>query len=493
MAPSALTCTKPSTSPSTAGVIRIAPGMAICSMRAARCVVCPTAVVVHVQVAADRPHHHLARVQPDADVEGHAMGALHLSSVLLHGLLHAQGGVAGAHRVVLMRQRRPKQGHNAIAHDLVDGAFVAGARPPSCVEHRVEELSRLLGVALGQQLHGALEVGEEHRDLLALAFQGAAGGEDFLREIGGRVGRAEHAPGRWRTVRRRGGGASVARPDQDVAPLIDRQALALDEFVLQIFQGRVIELELPLEGAVGQAPWRWSMAIAWSRISSKVIAHPPEADAACSRRCGNGRGRAGVLIPHMVSKGKRKSWERVTQRCTPLSQTRGGMCHVRLGRLPPQKTHTSMQEHTMSPAKRDAKKHAKARHRRRLQAQERLARDRRQAQHAAEALQQALDDLGLPENLVTEIEGRLRRQQKLLGKIVGVMFPPLFGCRTNSELCRVRGWDKNLPSRLLGALPKRSWLKRLRRLGLEVLVPLWRHAASKSEATRSRWQWTWVG
>jgi len=49
------------------------------------------------------------------------------------------------------------------------------------------------------------------------------------------------------------------------------------------------------------------------------------------------------------------------------------------------------------------------------------------------------------------------------------------------------------PSRLLGALPKRSWIKRLRRLGLEVLVPLWRHAASTSEATRSRWQWTWVG
>ena len=61
----------------------------------------------------------------------------------------------------------------------------------------------------------------------------------------------------------------------------------------------------------------------------------------------------------------------------------------------------------MSPAKRCANKHAKARHRRRLQAQERLARDRRQAQHAAEALQQALDDLGLPEDLVIEIEGRL--------------------------------------------------------------------------------------
>jgi hypothetical protein len=143
-------------------------------------------------------------------------------------------------------------------------------------------------------------------------------------------------------------------------------------------------------------------------------------------------------------------------------------------------------------SKRDAKKHAKASKRRYLKAQERLERDRRQAQQAAEALEQALHDLGLPENLVAEIEGRLRSQQKLLGKIVGVMFPPLFGCRTNTELCRVRGWDKNLPSRLLGTLPKRSWLKRLRRLGLEVLEPLWRYAASKSEATRSRWQWTWV-
>src|SRR6516164_7149989 len=146
----------------------------------------------------------------------------------------------------------------------------------------------------------------------------------------------------------------------------------------------------------------------------------------------------------------------------------------------------------MSPRTRDAKKQAKARQHRRLQAQERLARDRRQAQQAAQALQQTLDALGLPRDLVAEIEGRLRSQHKLLGKIVGMMCPPLFGCRTNSELCRVRGWDKNLSWRLLGTLPKRSWLKRLRRLGLEVLLPLWHHAASASAATQSRWQWTWV-
>jgi hypothetical protein len=55
----------------------------------------------------------------------------------------------------------------------------------------------------------------------------------------------------------------------------------------------------------------------------------------------------------------------------------------------------------------------------------------------------------------------------------------------------VRGWDTQWPSRMLGALPKRSWLKRLRRLALAMLEPLWRHVAEKSPATQSRWQWTW--
>jgi hypothetical protein len=64
----------------------------------------------------------------------------------------------------------------------------------------------------------------------------------------------------------------------------------------------------------------------------------------------------------------------------------------------------------MSPMTRSVNKHAQARQRRCRTAQERLARDRRQAQRAAEALQQALDDLGLPEDLVAELEGRLRSQ-----------------------------------------------------------------------------------
>ena len=69
-------------------------------------------------------------------------------------------------------------------------------------------------------------------------------------------------------------------------------------------------------------------------------------------------------------------------------------------------------------------------------AQERLARPSPGA-HAA-GLQQALDHLGLPEDLDGD-RRRLRSQHKLLGKIIGVMCPPLFGCRTNTELCREAG------------------------------------------------------
>jgi len=146
----------------------------------------------------------------------------------------------------------------------------------------------------------------------------------------------------------------------------------------------------------------------------------------------------------------------------------------------------------MSRTQRYVKKHATAIKRRRLNAKARHERQQKQAQRDIEALHQALHDLGLPGDLVSEIEGRLRTQKKLLGQIFGLMFPTLFGCQSAHELTRVRGWDKNVPSRLLNALPKRSWLKRLRTLGHDILSALWRHVEPKSDATKSRWQWTWV-
>jgi hypothetical protein len=55
------------------------------------------------------------------------------------------------------------------------------------LQHRVEELARLLGIAVGQQLHGAFQVGEQHGDLLAFTFEGGLGGEDFLGQIPGGI------------------------------------------------------------------------------------------------------------------------------------------------------------------------------------------------------------------------------------------------------------------------------------------------------------------
>lgn len=146
----------------------------------------------------------------------------------------------------------------------------------------------------------------------------------------------------------------------------------------------------------------------------------------------------------------------------------------------------------MSPMQRYAKKQAKATKRRRLKAQQRLQQQRTDARRYIEAIHQALEDLDFPNSLVAEIEGRLQAQQALLAQIVGIMFPTLFGARHPHELTRVRGWDKNVPAKLLRALPKRSWLKRLRRLGLEILLSIWRHTQNQSASTQSRWQWRWI-
>ena len=59
--------------------------------------------------------------------------------------------------MIFMRDRRPEQGHNAIAHDLVHGPFIAVHGRHHALQYRIEELARLLRVAVGQQLHGPFQ------------------------------------------------------------------------------------------------------------------------------------------------------------------------------------------------------------------------------------------------------------------------------------------------------------------------------------------------
>src|SRR5262245_5494856 len=94
-----------------------------------------------------------------------------------------------------MSERRAEERHDAVAHDLIDGALVVMDRFHHPFEDRVEKLAGLLGISVDEQLHGALEVGEKHRDLLALALEGSLGGEDLLGEVLGGVAVGGAEPG----------------------------------------------------------------------------------------------------------------------------------------------------------------------------------------------------------------------------------------------------------------------------------------------------------
>ena len=106
--------------------------------------------VIHAQIAADGPHHHLARVEPHADPRRDVVGAHHLARVASQRFLHAEGGIAGPHRVILVGHRRAEESHDAVAHHLVDRALVAMHGFDHELQHRIEEPLRLLGIAVGE-------------------------------------------------------------------------------------------------------------------------------------------------------------------------------------------------------------------------------------------------------------------------------------------------------------------------------------------------------
>src|SRR5262245_55661598 len=135
-------------------------------------------------------------MQPDADLHCDAVCSADLLTVVAHGVLRDQRRIAGPHGVIFMGDRRAEQGHDAVAQHLIHRAFVLMNGCHHALQHRVEELARLFGVAVGQQLYRPLEIGKQHGHLLPLAFEGGLGGEDFLGEIGRRVAERRVRAGR---------------------------------------------------------------------------------------------------------------------------------------------------------------------------------------------------------------------------------------------------------------------------------------------------------
>jgi hypothetical protein len=126
--------------------------------------------IVHVEIAPDRPDDDFTGVQADPNVERYPVAFLDLLRVLRDCLLHPQSRVASAYCMVLLGERRAEERHDAVAHDLVDGALVAVDGLHHVFENGIEEPASLLWVAVGEKLHRALQVSKEDCDLLALTF-----------------------------------------------------------------------------------------------------------------------------------------------------------------------------------------------------------------------------------------------------------------------------------------------------------------------------------
>src|SRR5215470_1788117 len=143
----------------------------------------PDRAVVYPEIAADRANNHLAGVEPNTNLNGDPAGALQIVPIAADALLHPEGGVARSYRVVLMGNRGSEQRHDPVTHDLIDRALIAMDRFHHVLENGVEYPPGFLRVTVGQQLRRALEIGKQHGNLLAFAFERTPGSENLLGEV----------------------------------------------------------------------------------------------------------------------------------------------------------------------------------------------------------------------------------------------------------------------------------------------------------------------
>ena len=121
-------------------------------------------IVVDRKIVMDGANEHITGVQADPNGDVRSTSRANI-------LLYVQGCVGGAHRVVLVRNRRTEQGHDPVALHPVDGALVAADGVDHRVERRTQPQFRFFRVEVLDQIRRTLDVSEQNRDLLALTFK----------------------------------------------------------------------------------------------------------------------------------------------------------------------------------------------------------------------------------------------------------------------------------------------------------------------------------
>src|SRR6187455_1023531 len=143
----------------------------------------PHCRVIHLEIASDGAHHYLSRVQTHSYLNGYSLAPSDSLGVPLYRLLHLERRIARAHRVIFMGKRRTEQRHDAVAHDLIDGAFITMDGVDHMLKNGIEKLPCILRITVGQELHRTLDVSKKNRHELALAFEPAFGTENLLGEV----------------------------------------------------------------------------------------------------------------------------------------------------------------------------------------------------------------------------------------------------------------------------------------------------------------------
>src|SRR5581483_192484 len=154
--------------------------------------------------------------------------------------------------MVLVRDRRPEERHQAVARVLVHRAFEAVHALGEDMEEAVEDAVPLLGIDLARELHRALHVGEEDGHLLPLALESGARGQDLvgemLRRVGARV-RCSSGGGRERRA------ALPAELGAGTVAGAARRARGLERCTAFFTEGRVGEVLAVTLGTLHRDAW----------------------------------------------------------------------------------------------------------------------------------------------------------------------------------------------------------------------------------------------
>src|SRR5262249_23646688 len=153
--------------------------------------------IVNIEIVIYGTNHDFAGVQADADLQSRFFRLAELSAMTSRFLLHRQGSVARTQRVVLVRQRRSEESHDAVTQYLVDGSFIAMHGIHHEMQHRIDDLLRLFGIAVFDQLHRVPDVGKENGDLFPFSFQGRPRSQYLLSEMSGNVAVWRGYPGNF--------------------------------------------------------------------------------------------------------------------------------------------------------------------------------------------------------------------------------------------------------------------------------------------------------